>query len=95
MLFDLFTPVVPSERFHPAFRNVLSRLTPHDRKVVNQWAEGFVDRDGKFVKEFQTTFDPACATAAAMEHSEGGRPNPILSRKRQPVFGSADRCAVD
>src|SRR5204862_3532951 len=32
------------------------------------------------------TVDPACATAAAMEHSEGGRPNPILSRKRQPVF---------
>lgn len=25
--------------------------------VVNDWAKGFEDRDGKFVKEFQTTFD--------------------------------------
>ena len=25
--------------------------------VINDWADGFIDRDGKFVKEFQTTFN--------------------------------------
>jgi len=28
-----------------------------DRAVVRDWAEGFQDRDGKFVEEFQTTFN--------------------------------------
>lgn len=27
------------------------------RRVLDSWAEGFVDRDGKFVSEFQTTFN--------------------------------------
>lgn len=57
MSMDLFTPVVPEERFHPAFQKILRRPTSPDRIVLNRWAEGFVDRDGKFVKEFQTTFD--------------------------------------
>jgi hypothetical protein len=25
--------------------------------VLTDWARGFIDRDGKFVKEFQTTFN--------------------------------------
>lgn len=28
-----------------------------ERDVIRRWANGFVDRDGKFVKEFQTTFN--------------------------------------
>ena len=28
------------------------------RSVIESWAEGFVDRDKKFVKEFQTRFNP-------------------------------------
>ncbi len=59
MALDLFAPVVPAERFHPAFKNITERPNSYDRKVLNQWAEGFVDRDGKFVKELQTTFDSA------------------------------------
>lgn len=54
---DLFTPIVPPERFHENFARILSRNTHHDFAVVQQWAEGFVDRDGKFVHEFQTTFN--------------------------------------
>jgi len=27
------------------------------RAVLTQWAEGFDDRDGKFVREFQTTYN--------------------------------------
>ncbi|MFZ1219518.1 MAG: hypothetical protein WAO00_09505 [Chthoniobacterales bacterium] len=57
MALDLFTPVVPEERFHQSFRRVLSRPTPYDKAILAQWADGFIDRDGKFVREFQTSFD--------------------------------------
>ena len=29
----------------------------HARNVIRYWADGFIDRDGKFVKEFQTSFN--------------------------------------
>ncbi len=55
---DLFTPLVPEEQLHPNFRALLSpNLFESDRAVISTWAEGFVDRDRKFVKEFQTTFN--------------------------------------
>lgn len=54
---DLFTPVVPPERFHPNFANCIARPNPYDRAVIAKWADGFVDRDGKFVEEFQKTFN--------------------------------------
>lgn len=53
---DLFTPLVAPERFHPNFRWVLA-ATGEDRQVLVDWAAGFVDRDGKFAIEFQTTFN--------------------------------------
>jgi hypothetical protein len=52
---DLFTPIVPAERLHPNF--VATQTDPYIRAVLTQWADGFSDRDGKFVREFQTTFD--------------------------------------
>lgn len=55
---DLFTPVVPEERQHPNFRMLTSlELSGPERAVLQDWAEGFRDRDGKFVKEFQTTYN--------------------------------------
>jgi len=57
MNLDLFSPAVPESSYHPAFRTILTGTRQEDKEVLNQWAEGFVDRDGKFVKEFQTTFD--------------------------------------
>jgi hypothetical protein len=54
---DLFTPIVSPEKFHPNFANISLQKNPHDQAVLSQWAEGFVDRDGKFVGEFQTTFN--------------------------------------
>lgn len=54
---DLFTPIVPVTSFHPAFAQIVRHQLPYEREVLNQWTEGFVDRDGKFVKEFQTSFD--------------------------------------
>jgi len=41
--------------------------------VLNEWARGFKDRDGKFVKEFQTTFDSSfweLYLFAVMKHFE-------------------------
>ncbi len=54
---DLFTPIVPEEAWHPNFAAQILRPNPWNRAVLNNWAAGFVDRDGKFVQEFQTTFN--------------------------------------
>jgi hypothetical protein len=55
-MLDLFTPQVPVERLHPNFIAYMRRSQSH-RDVLLDWSEGFVDRDGKFVIEFQTTFN--------------------------------------
>jgi hypothetical protein len=54
---NLFEPVVPTEQHHPNFRNLLQAGNGFTLDVLNDWARGFVDRDGKFVTEFQTTFN--------------------------------------
>lgn len=55
---DLFTPIVPEEQLHPYFRFLTQPdLCTPEMEVIKGWAEGFLDRDGKFVKEFQTTFN--------------------------------------
>ncbi|SHO58727.1 hypothetical protein [Vibrio quintilis] len=54
---DLFTIKVPEEKLHPNFRNVSVPGREIERNLFNSWAEGFSDRDKKFVKEFQTTFN--------------------------------------
>jgi len=54
---DLFTPVVPEGELHPNFRALIGNFSPGERAVLAEWADGFVDRDGKFVTEFQTTFN--------------------------------------
>ena len=53
---DLFTPIVDEHRQHPNFKRV--RLhSPTQKRIIQEWATGFLDRDGKFVNEFQTTFN--------------------------------------
>jgi AAA+ superfamily predicted ATPase len=54
---DLFTPVVGEEAQHPYFQSILKQANGFNCEVLNEWARGFKDWDGKFVKEFQTTFD--------------------------------------
>ena len=54
---DLFKPVVEQARQHPNFQNLLALGNGFTLDVVNDWARGFIDRDGKFVEEFQTTFN--------------------------------------
>ena len=57
MTIDLFTPIVPQERWHPNFRRIVEHGLDEERAVLRAWADGFVDRDGKFVQEFQKTFN--------------------------------------
>lgn len=54
---DLFSLYVTEEKLHKNFRNILSDAHLADRIELQRWCEGFPDRDNKFVKEFQTTFN--------------------------------------
>ena len=55
---NLFLPVVDESRMHPHFKSIYSNpIYQPQREVVAEWANGFVDRDNKFVYEFQTTFN--------------------------------------
>lgn len=54
---DLFTPIVSEELRHPNFRSICAQQNGYNWDVLNEWARGFKDRDGKFVYEFQSTFD--------------------------------------
>jgi hypothetical protein len=54
---DLFTPTVAADRLHQNFVRTLDDSAAGVRDVLTGWAEGFKDRDGKFVREFQTTYN--------------------------------------
>lgn len=54
---DLFTPIVGESQQHPVFRRLCAADHAPERAVLLEWSRGFIDRDGKFVKEFQTTFE--------------------------------------
>ncbi len=54
---ELFRLLVPVDKLHPAFRMLLQGENEEERKLLQSWSEGMPDRDGKFVKEFQTTFE--------------------------------------
>lgn len=54
---DLFTPVVDQSKLHPGFAKITCARNRYALDVLSDWARGFQDRDGKFVKEFQTSFE--------------------------------------
>jgi len=54
---ELFELVVPSEKLHKNYLNVIAEQADFARRVLLSWADGFVDRDAKFIKEFQTSFN--------------------------------------
>lgn len=53
---DLFK-IVPKIKLHPNFKNLLHPEYEPVREVLESWAEGFEDRDNKFAKQFQETFN--------------------------------------
>lgn len=57
MPIDLFTHQVDADTHHPIFKMMNEAPYGPERAVLAQWAEGFADRDGKFVRELQTTFE--------------------------------------
>ncbi|MFJ3073422.1 glycosaminoglycan attachment site [Pseudomonas sp. NPDC087029] len=57
MALDLFTPIVSDEEQHPIFQMILNEAYTPERSIITSWAEGFEDRDGKFITEFQKTFE--------------------------------------
>jgi hypothetical protein len=54
---NLFHPIADRNRLHPNFLSTLAPSAAGVRAVLLQWAEGFDDRDMKFVREFQTTYN--------------------------------------
>lgn len=54
----LFDDVVPLDKQHPIYRLIKDHRFGPERAVLEEWAEGFVDRDGKFCHEFQKSFEP-------------------------------------
>lgn len=57
MSLDLFTDVVGEDRQHPIYRTLKNPRFEPERRLLREWSEGFVDRDGKFVQEFQISFE--------------------------------------
>ncbi|WLS81177.1 hypothetical protein Q3V30_22245 (plasmid) [Erwinia pyri] len=57
MKLDFFKPLVEPKEYHPNFERLLPDTYSNAKKLFNDWASGFDDRDGKLVKEFQTTFN--------------------------------------
>jgi hypothetical protein len=54
---NLFAAVVDEKVWHPNYRSLMKLGNGFVMDVLTDWARGFIDRDGKFVKEFQTTFN--------------------------------------
>ena len=54
---NLFEQQVEDQKLHPNFKNIFVARNRYALDVLQGWAQGFEDRDGKFVKEFQTTFN--------------------------------------
>lgn len=59
MSLDLFSPAVPLARQHPIFQRLMQEEYQPERATLACWADGFQDRDGKFVQELQLTFESA------------------------------------
>jgi len=54
---NLFQPIVDLDKQHKNFVSIINLSNENDRKELLRWCNGFPDRDNKFVKEFQTTFN--------------------------------------
>lgn len=53
----LFVTLVSSTKLHPNFKYIAKENEHYLREVLKGWAQGFKDRDNKFITEFQTTFN--------------------------------------
>ena len=45
------------EKLHPKFKYLRDEvLLRNEKNILSEWTDGFIDRDNKIIKEFQTTF---------------------------------------
>ena len=59
MTLDLFKKIddLAEEALHEKYVFLRDSIqSENERKILTDWTEGFVDRDNKIIKEFQTTF---------------------------------------
>ncbi|AMK12803.1 hypothetical protein [Pseudodesulfovibrio indicus] len=56
-MLDIFTPIIPEDKLHPNFKVLRAESNRYARNTISSWTEGFVDRDGKIIQEFQSTFN--------------------------------------
>tara|TARA_R100000935_G_C2803922_1_gene151756 strand:+ start:51 stop:1130 length:1080 start_codon:yes stop_codon:yes gene_type:complete len=58
MKLDLFKKLddVSEEKLHPKFKHLKDILIGGEKDILVDWTDGFIDRDNKIIKEFQTTF---------------------------------------
>ncbi|MDE4455213.1 hypothetical protein [Psychrobacter sp. DAB_AL62B] len=54
---NLFDPIVAEDKQHKNFASIIKLSKEADRIELIRWCNGFPDRDNKFVKEFQATFN--------------------------------------
>ncbi len=54
---QLFKKTLPEDKLHKNYLSILKSTKKEDRDELLRWCKGFPDRDNKFVKEFQTTFN--------------------------------------
>lgn len=54
---NLFKQIdINEEKLHPKFLILKNQMIFGEQEIINSWIKGFIDRDNKIVKEFQTTF---------------------------------------
>lgn len=53
----LFDIVIEESKLHPNFKSIMDPIRSNERALLLEWASGFIDRDNKLIKEFQTTFN--------------------------------------
>ncbi len=54
----LFKDIAEEAAQHPIYRMIRDGDYEPERQVLLDWSSGFIDRDGKFCHEFQTSFEP-------------------------------------
>lgn len=55
---NIFSKVneLSNDQLHPKFKNLLRPEFKCYRDIIQNWVDGFIDRDNKIIKEFQTTY---------------------------------------
>lgn len=55
--FDLFKPIIPERKWNNSFKALLNATNTHEptRNMMNEIYSNFIDNDGNFVEQFQST----------------------------------------